>query len=283
MKLKYALTVSALALMMSAPALAADSGVTVDRNAKGNPVGVTVDTNHDGETATTEIKKALNTADNKMRSGADEVRAFIVGDDVKATKFEPVVVARAKTADGMIGQTVLNQQGESIAKIHDIILDSNGNATKVVVSDAGLMGLGDKVAAFDYGRIASQKENGDVTMRLTEEMIDEAKKFSYDRDDYRDADKQVIAAGNISVDELLDGHVVDASGKKVADIENVVFNGKNAAHVIVGFDKTLGMGGEQAAVNFDSKSLVKNKGEVNMKLSSNQSTAFENFKTSVKN
>lgn len=222
------------------------------------------------------VKRGLNNANEAMRDTADDIHAFFVGDKSDSNRAETVVIARNITADGMIGETILNPQGKSIAKVHDIVLDKDGNAAKVIVSDGGMLGIGNKLAAFDFNRVISQRKDGKVVMSLSQAQIDRAAEYSYDRKDYMAAN--VMPEGSISVNELLDGDVFDARGNKVADIENLSIVNGSADRLIISFDKTLGMGGKVAALDYDSLSVVKDGSDINVHLNEDQSRNLSGFK-----
>ena len=176
---------------------------------------------------------------------------------------------------------IANPKGEKISTVKDIIIGKDGRATLVVVSDGGVLGIGDKVAAFAFDRVFSQKADGTVVMALSQDMIDKAADFSYDQKDWAKA--KVIPTGSVSTNVLLDGDVVDFEGKKVATIENVYFRGADVSQIIVGFNTTMGMGGDLAALDYDDLQMVRDGDELDFKLTPNQTAGFKNFKKSVAN
>jgi len=267
---------SALALVLSMPAYAATTAAT-------DKAGDEVSSSSTQSTGVVDsVKNGLTKADTKMRTGADDIRAFIIGkDSTPGAKLEPVLIHRSQTAHGLIGETVVDTQGKKVAALKDIIIDKDGKASMVVVSDGGLLGIGGKVAAFDYDKVVKQNPDGTVVMTLSQDMIDHAKDFSYDQKDWAKA--KIIPAGSVSVNALLDGNVVDNNGKKVADVENVYFRDADVSQVIVGFNKKLGMGGDLAALDYDALQMVKKNKDVDFKLTSNQAAQFKSFKQSVAN
>jgi sporulation protein YlmC with PRC-barrel domain len=158
-------------------------------------------------------------------------------------------------------------------------VDSKGNAKLVVVSDTRIPGIG-KEAAFEYSMIMRQNNNGDVVMPISEERIKSARGFSYDQSDAgEDADVRTIPAGGYSIDKLLSANVVDAKGDKVASVENITFRNGKADALIIGYDKTLGMGGKKAALRFsDVKLNSKGDGDAELQLTAAQSSQLESMK-----
>src|SRR5690606_21366590 len=110
-------------------------------------------------------------------SGAyQNVKAALISEDAEV---KPVTFSTRVTAAGMIGQPVYNHKGDRVAQVNDIILDKDGNAKMVILSDAGFFKMG-KLVAFDYSLISQRSKDGDVIMPLTETTIYKAQNFSYD-------------------------------------------------------------------------------------------------------
>lgn len=190
-----------------------------------------------------------------------------------------VVVDPRKTANGIIGHPVYNEKHESIAKVTDIILDKNGNAAMVIVADGEFIGLGKK-AAFYYSAITRVEEDGDVIMPLTEKIIDDAAAFSYDKAD--GSDKVLVIPDNgYSVVKLLDGKLVNQKMEAVADVENITLKNAKAHQIILGFDKTMGLGGEKALINFADAAIVSDKDQLHFQLNAEKTTQFEAYKKAV--
>jgi sporulation protein YlmC with PRC-barrel domain len=217
---------------------------------------------------------------NAITDAADDIRAFFIGKNPD-DKLEPVLIHRSLTAHGLIGETIVNIKGEKVATVKDIIVDKDGKAALVVVSDGGLLGIGSKVAAFDYNKVVGQKADGKVVMTLSQYMVDHASDFSYDQRDWAKA--KVIPTGSISVNQLLEGGVLDDNGTQVADIENVYFRNADVSQIIVGFDKKFGMGGDLAALDYNDLQMVKKDQSLDFKLTANQAEQFKSFKKSVAN
>jgi sporulation protein YlmC with PRC-barrel domain len=105
-------------------------------------------------------------------------------------------------------------------------------------------------------------------------MIDRAAEFSYDEDD---KNAKIIPAGSVSLNDVLDGNLLDSKGKKVGTIENVSFENGRAHRIIVGFNKTLGMGGDVAALNYSSLEKLEKMSSVDAKMNASQSAQFASF------
>lgn len=220
------------------------------------------------------------TANNNNRTSAEEL-----GDNVEYTLFgkEKDGVASSiqanATAQGMLNQPVNNMANERVGTLRDIIIDSKGAAQLAVVSDTRIPGIG-KEAAFEYSMVMRQNANGDVVMPISEDRIKSARSFSYDQDEVgEDADVRTIPAGGYSIDKLLSANVVNAQGDKVASVENVTFRNGKVDAVIIGYDKTLGMGGKKAALRFSEvKMNAKGDGDAELQLTTQQASQLETLK-----
>ncbi len=242
--------------------------------------GVATGLERNDKPATRDAKQGMIKADNSMRDTADEIKAFLSGNDDPKTPLEPVVIRRDTTAEAVLTRDVVDADGKKYASVSDILINERGNPDKLIIADAGVMGLGAKKAAFDYDSLSTRTVDGKTVVSLNKDALQRAPDFSYDRDDRNEKNTQVQATSNASVREILDGHLVDAKGDKVAAIENVAFNGGNT-QLIVKFNDTFGMGGNLAAMNLNSLERVDNDGEVNYRLSDAQTAKFKNYKAAV--
>ena len=202
------------------------------------------------------------------------------GDDVDVDTTATVTVNQRTTADGMIGEPVYNTDGERVAKIHDIIMDDQGEATMVILADGDFTGLG-KLVAYEYDMITNRTEKGDIITSLSEDRIDDAASFSYETDASGD-NVRVIPDNGYSVAELMDSVIVNTDGDIVADVDNISFRNGTADQIIVGFGDTFGIGGEQAAMAFNQLELQRTaEGGANFRLNAQQSSTFKSYKNNM--
>jgi uncharacterized protein YrrD len=284
---KLLIAVSALAIMPGTPAFAeatvkTNAEMNAETNGAANPT-----LKEDAGRAWDKTKEATSKAADKTAKAAEDayedIKATFIDED--KTSSDSVTINARGTAQGMIGQPVLNTSGEKIATVKDIILNKSGKAELVVLADGGFMGIGSKLAAFDYNLVSQRHSDGDVIMPISQETLDKVTPFSYEaKDAEKDAKTRVIPADGISVAELLDGQVLDTEKKSVAEIDNTSFSNGEASQIIIGFDKTLGLGGEKAAVGFDNVNVVReDEDEIDVQLSAKQAANFESFKKTATN
>lgn len=278
--------VSAIAIMASGPAMAEGQKdhTSAKQGTEASAEASTGDLGKDVENAWENIKKDTSEAASKVSNAAEDAyndAKQALNDDNSTSDFQTVNVDLRYTANGMIGQPVYNPQGERVAKIKDIILNSDGEAMMVIMGDGDFSGLG-KTVAFDYDIITKRSEQGDVIAAMDEKMIDTAASFSYDKEATGE-NVRVIPQNGYSVVELLDGELVNPEGKTLANLDNVVFRNGYAESVVVSFGETLGLGGKQAAIAYGEADLKHNGDSIDMKLSANESTQFKQFKETALN
>lgn len=264
MKRNFIMAVSALALMMPVYAYAENVAVKEDKTTIGQ-----------------DIKQGLDTADKALYRTAGEIEAFFVDDDAD-TKMSRIRIQKNMTAKYMIGKYILDSNGNNIAEIKDVIIARNGTADLIVVSDNGMLAIGDKVAAFDYDKVVTPRANGAVSVALSSAMIKNAADFSYDPQDWENA--KIIPKGSVSATNLLEGDILNSAGVKTAKIENVYFPANGTTQIVVSFNTTLGMWGDIAVLNYDDMLMVRNKdGRLHFQLTEHQSAQFKHFKSSATN
>lgn len=278
MKTTLLAAVSAVAIMASAPVFAADMKAQTNAN-----VEAEAGTNNVLEEGWNNTKKAVSdTADDVSDATSNaysNVEAALMGDDTNASTN--ISIDTRMTAGGMIGQPVYNANGERVAKVRDIIVDADGKAKMVILGDGDFTGLG-KLAAFQYDTITKRSSDGDIITSLTEEIIDGATSFSYSADDASDT-VTVIPANGYSVSALLDGELKDANNQSLGDVDNISFKNATASELIIGFDKTLGLGGKKAALDYEDAQIVRDGNSLDFKLGANQAAQFESFQKTLRN
>ena len=270
MKKTILTTVSVIALMGALPALAETAKPQSEIKAEASSTGNIAD---DAKVAIKEIKK--DTAE-----AYETIKAMLIGKET-TDKNVPIVIDPGKTANGMIGQQVHDDKQKSVAKVTDIILENDGTPTMVIVTSNAVMGTG-KMVALDFTAVTNAEKNDNILMPLTKDMIDSADSFSYRNNTTGDG-ARVIPNNGYSVAELLDGHLVNQKEEVIADIDNISFKGGAAYQLIVGFDKTFGMGGEKAVISYSDAAIIRDGETLNFQLNTEKTAQFEAYKKSLTN
>jgi len=223
---------------------------------------------HDAKEATKEaysdLKDALSEEQKQAASNVDTTDVQIPAESL---------------ASHMIGQTVTNTMNERVGKVNDIILDKDGNAELAIIGDGDFFGIGKEVAV-DYEMVAKTDEYG-VVVPLTEEAIERAVEFSYVATDAPNV--QVMPMDAISVDQALNGKIVDPQGKPLASIDDIIIENGDAEQFVIAYNETLGMGGQQAALSFDDVKAMHKDGKTHFSLDAKKSAMFRNFAKTANN
>lgn len=267
-------TAAALSLVMSGMAQAADTQTNVKvRGDTGNYVAYSSD---EEEVTQKEVENALDKAGHKIENLAGQAVDAVDGNNEAAVKADVGVVAKNNSADQLIGQPVKNASGERIGTVHDVILAQNGQAKYLIVADGGMVSLGDKKVAFDYGAIEGRDAAGAVLTAATEETINAAPAFSYDAEDSKEG-AQVIAASETSLRAVLDAKLTDPQDKTVANVEDVVIENGRAEDLIVSYDQFLGLGGKKASLPYEDLAFSNDgvMGTGKFRLNASQATQFK--------
>jgi sporulation protein YlmC with PRC-barrel domain len=97
------------------------------------------------------------------------------------TSQEPTVLS----ATTVIGDRVVNPQGEDLGKIEEVMLDINDDRIAyAVLSFGGFLGLGDKLFAVPWGALQLDAENHRFVLDESKERLQNAPGF--DKDDWPD-------------------------------------------------------------------------------------------------
>jgi putative membrane protein len=97
-----------------------------------------------------------------------------------ATTEEPTATQEAarptyplgdKTANDLIGQTVVNQNGDSVGEIYDIVLNSSDQAVLAVVSVGGFLGIGEKNVAVPFEQLQPSDTEAILMSTATEDEL----------------------------------------------------------------------------------------------------------------
>ncbi|MBL8710125.1 MAG: PRC-barrel domain-containing protein [Rhodospirillaceae bacterium] len=80
-------------------------------------------------------------------------------------------------AESLIGASVFSAEGEDVGKIKDILFDTSGGATGVVLSVGGVMGIGSKEVGLTWQEIDMRPQPELVRIQYTKEQLEAAPTF----------------------------------------------------------------------------------------------------------
>lgn len=225
------------------------------------------------------VEEAFGKIGEAIGDVAEAIATAITEKEPNVRPVPPVIDDRT-TAAGMIGRPLLDTGGRKIGEVKDIILDSEGRARLVVTRENTLFGLGGNLMAYNYGSIAASTAGGDTLMPVADMTVAGKKEFSYTAS--LDPDVRVMPETWHSLKEVLDGKLIDPTGRELAKIRNVTMEAGRPSMLIAGYGEVLNMGGEKVALDFDAPELVPQRDRIDMRLSAYQTEKLQDFKAAQK-
>ncbi len=268
---KILMGVSVLAVLAAFPAFAADTAKD-----KADTAGAKIEAT--AEKAATKTKETYNEAKEATKEAYQDVKTYF--NENKDDDATVNIISRV-TADELIGKKVQNAKGDDIGRIKDILVTADGDAETVIIDDNGL-GLGGKLAAFDFDVIEGLSSDDAVVVKLSEANIKAASRFEYEGEAKAGEKIRFKPADQYSVNKIIDANVVDPEGKKVAKVDTLAFEDDDADYLIVTFNKILGVGGDKAALSLKALDLAEKDGKITFQLNTQQTAQFENYKEGAK-
>jgi len=93
-------------------------------------------------------------------------------------RVDPVTVATGYRASKVVGATVVNDKGDSIGKIDDVIISPDGKAPYAVLSVGGFLGVSSRLVIVRYQDLSFA--NNKVTLAgATKEILGALPEFKY--------------------------------------------------------------------------------------------------------
>ncbi len=92
---------------------------------------------------------------------------------------------RTMSAGSLIGDKVVNMDGEDLGKVEEIMLDVNtGHVAYAVLSFGGVLGVGNKLFAIPWQALALSEKDKQFYLNVSREHLENAPGF--DKDDWPD-------------------------------------------------------------------------------------------------
>jgi putative membrane protein len=88
------------------------------------------------------------------------------------------------TANDLIGQKVVNKNGDKVGKIDDIVLNSNDKAVLAVISVGGFLGIGDKLVAIPFDQLQLGEDKAILLSSATEDELKSMPEYEKDQQGY---------------------------------------------------------------------------------------------------
>lgn len=83
-----------------------------------------------------------------------------------------------RAGEDVIGRRVVNEQGEDLGKIEDVIIDANAaRVSYAILSFGGFMGLGDKLFALPWVSLSYDRNGQRFVLKADKELLKKAPGF----------------------------------------------------------------------------------------------------------
>lgn len=198
---------------------------------------------------------------------------------ISNTDISYVTIDGSVTAEGMLGEPVYDIGGDQIATVDDVVLNEAGQATMVIVSRGGFLGLGEKLAAFDYNLVTRRDQTGDIIMPLGEQTLEQAIDFTYDQDNADENNSLVMPATSYRLSDILDAEILDPLGNEVAEVENATINDSRLEYLVLDLEETTDVDDDIVGMRYSTLAKTTVQGELDFQLTSDQTRMLESFVT----
>jgi sporulation protein YlmC with PRC-barrel domain len=90
--------------------------------------------------------------------------------------------AMTERASKILDKDVKDQKGEDVGKVNDLLMNRNGQVEYLIVSQGGVLGIGDKLIPipFRMARVDTKNDNV-VLMNIDKEKLEKAPHFASDK------------------------------------------------------------------------------------------------------
>jgi sporulation protein YlmC with PRC-barrel domain len=100
---------------------------------------------------------------------------------VQLTKVDVVKVATGFRASKVIGSSVVNDAGDTVGRVDDIIVGEDGKAPFVVLAVGGFLGIGDRLVVLPYEQLKAM-DRKIVMPGATKDALKDLPAFKYAAD-----------------------------------------------------------------------------------------------------
>lgn len=109
------------------------------------------------------------------------VRAQGTPQTVQLTKVDVVKVATGFRASKVIGSAVVNDAGDTVGRVDDIIIGEDGKAPFAVLAVGGFLGIGDRLVVLPYEQLKAM-DRKIVMPGATKDALKDLPAFKYASD-----------------------------------------------------------------------------------------------------
>ena len=123
-------------------------------------------------------------------------------------------------ASRFVGQSVINQTGQNIGDINDLLFDKTGRISTAVIGVGGFLGMGEKSVAIPFGSLSFTADGTGkrvVTIPFSKEQLQAAPSFQpTEKTVYMRATEQASDMGHKAMNEAIE--LKDKVDRKIEDM-----------------------------------------------------------------
>jgi sporulation protein YlmC with PRC-barrel domain len=165
-------------------------------------------------------------AQQPAQEAADGQQQAEASPEVDIELFDPTAIYDGWSADALLDEDALNQRGEVVGEVEDLIVGPDGRIQRVVVEGGGFLDIGDVHAALPWD-IASRTADDELVVEINEDDIDDYTRFP-------NVDDMPAAPENFRIRELI-GDYMTAQGRGYGTVDDVIFSEEGRIEAVVVF------------------------------------------------
>jgi len=90
--------------------------------------------------------------------------------------------AMTERASKILDKDVKDQKGEDVGKVNDILMNRNGQVEYLIVSQGGVLGVGEKLIPIPFRKVRVDTKNDDIVlMNIDKEKLEKAPHFTSEK------------------------------------------------------------------------------------------------------
>lgn len=210
------------------------------------------------------IENAADVTAEAAEDGYDAVASIFETSSATLRVDNYILARNAVTASYVIGADVRNPQNETIASVADIVIERDGDAELLILSDGGFLGFADKKVAipFENANLTFDEDGTRVVgVAFTQAHLDEAKPYYYEVPEGTiDKGARVMASDHMSVAAIVGSEVKLTNKDEHVTVADLLMDKtgetERAVLEVGGF---LGLGERLVTVPFSALTIGENK------------------------
>jgi len=94
-----------------------------------------------------------------------------------ASQTQDETLLRPRRATEIKGMAIRNSQGQSLGKIDELVIGTDGTITYAIMSHGGFLGIGDKLIPIPWKAVKQGKDDNSLIVNIARETLEKAPSF----------------------------------------------------------------------------------------------------------